>query len=158
MIVTAEELDALQAMRDQGGARPFFETVRRGVSRLDDVTRELDALKDGMPTGGGHASGSGIGKPTEARALWLVCDAPVMAQRLEDERDRLTYVIGRGLVLVELLRVGLGGTYADAVERHFVDGMRWADVAEAMGYSESHAKRLGGVALDWLDWKTSEGR
>lgn len=154
MIVTAEQLEALQAVRDHGGARLFFASVRRAVSRLDDVLHELDAVADGMPTGSGHASGSGIGKPTEARALWLVCDAPAMAQRLESERDRLQWLIGCGLQLCQLLRDGLGDAYGEAVEGHYIDGGRWADVADSIGCSESHAKRLGGVALDWIDWRT----
>lgn len=156
--MTGAALEALAVMRDYGNARAFFATVAHAVTRLDAVTCELDALAEGMPhSGSGHAPGSGIGKPTEARALWLLCDAPAMAQRLQDERERLRYVIGCGLVLCRYAADGIGATYGDVLERHYIDCEPWASVAEDVGYSVGHAKRLGGVALDWLDWK-SEGR
>ena len=152
----AEELEALQAVRDYGTARRFFAEVRHAVTRLDEVRHELQDVRDMLPTSGsGH--GSGISKPTEARALWLVCEAPAMAQRLEDERERLEAVIGCGLVLCQLLRDGLGDVYGEVVEAHYIDCMAWADVAEGVGYSVPHAKRLGGVALDWVDYQTERG-
>lgn len=154
--MNAEELQALQAVRDYGDTRRFFAEVRHAVGRLDAVRHELADVADMLPTSGsGH--GSGISKPTEARALWLVCEAPAMAQRLEAERERLEAVIGCGLVLCQMVRDGLGDVYAEVMEAHYVDCMPWADVAESVGYSVPHAKRLGGVACDWIDYKT-EGR
>lgn len=143
-------LDALQAVRQSGDARRFFQDVRHSVGRLDEVRAELQDIADMMPqSGAGH--GGGIGKPTETRALWLACDAPLLAQRLEAEQARLERVIGCGLVLCRYLRDGLGETYGEVIEARYVDCEPWQDVAEDAGYSVPHAKRLADVACDWLD-------
>lgn len=152
-MVDATTLDALSTMRGYQDSRAFFAAVTRAAVRLEEIERELKEGPDAMPYGGGGVRGGGIGNPTESRALWLVTEGAAWEQRLVDERERLTYVVGCALVLVEYVRDGLGETYADVLDARYVDEMEWHEVAERVGYSEPHAKRLGYVALDWLDMK-----
>lgn len=152
-MVDATTLDALSTMRSYQDSRAFFAAVTHAAARIEDIERELKEGPDAMPHGGGSVRGGGIGNPTESRALWLVTEGAAWEQRLVDERERLTYVVGCALVLVAYVRDGLGDAYADVLDARYVDDMEWHEVAERVGYSERHAKRVGYVALDWLDMK-----
>lgn len=146
--------DALSGYKS---AAAFFWAVHRDVTALRAVDRDIAAGVDSMPQTGGGGRGSGISKPTENRALFLMTSGAAWLQALQDKRERLIYEIGCGLMVCEFVRDGLGEKYGAILEAKYIDQMIWRDVAERFGYSESHAKRLGGIALDWLDFRTGGG-
>ena len=154
-MVDAATLDALSTMRVYQDSRAFFAAVTHAAARLEDIERELKEGPDSMPHGGGSVRGGGIGNPTESRAIWLVTEGAAWERRLVDERERLTYMVGCALVLVAYVRDGLGEAYADVLDARYVDDAEWHEVAERVGYSERHVKRVGYVALDWLDMKAN---
>ena len=121
-MVDATTLDALSTMRSYQDSRAFFSAVTHAAARLEDIERELKEGPDAMPHGG-SVRGGGIGNPTESRAIWLVTEGAAWEQRLVDERERLTYVVGCALVLVAYVRDGLGEAYADVLDARYVDDL-----------------------------------
>lgn len=151
--------EVIQALAEMSvtGAHEFFRSLPRCIGRMAAVTFQLEEGVDSAPSGGGGGhSGAGISKPTESRALWLLCEAPKLRERLEAEQQQLAHTIGHGLVLCQYLREVLGSEYGEAVERKYIDGLSWPQVADEMDISTSHAKRLGGVAMDWLDMRSDQ--
>lgn len=150
--VDATTADALLTMRGYSNANAFFWAVCKDVTRLRAVDRDIAAGVDSMPTrNGGAGHTSGISKPTENRALFLMTEGERWLSELQDQRNELVYIIGCGLVVCEFLRTRLGGKYGNLLETKYIDQHTWSETAEICGLSTSHAKRLGGVALDWLD-------
>lgn len=154
--MTPEVIEALSAM-GAVGARAFFCALSKTVCRMDSVRYQLEEDFDYLPQGGSGIRGGGIPKPTEARALWLVCDAPELYEKLTEELSQLELEVGYGLVLCQYVRDGLGRKYGDALETKYIDCLSWSQVAAAMCTTTGYAKRLGGIAIDWLDMKSDVG-
>ena len=66
-------------------------------------------------------------------------------------RSALKDEIGRALVVIEGVRRGFKPEWADLIERHYVDGAPWEDVASETGESSKTVKRHAYAALDWVD-------
>lgn len=142
--------DALAALRETGGAVEFMELAARAARRLPAV---LNAVAEGADAFARRTDGvkSGIGDPTAARAIFELTTARAWLESLERERVELEQTIGRALALIESVRESMGDGCADALERHYVDGEPWQDVADDAGVTYRTVMYRRESALVYLD-------
>ena len=60
-------------------------------------------------------------------------------------------MFARAEAVLEALRSLMAPWVADAIQAHFVDGMRWEDVAQLLGYCESHCLHQSARAFELID-------
>lgn len=141
-------MDALGEFSAYPTSRAFFAAVRRAVRELEVVERVI-AGEDEPHHGGGHSGGgrSGTSNPTASAAISEITAQERAAERRPELEDR----IGAGLAAVSAVRRGLGYTYADVLDRYYIDCATWADIADEMDTSRDTAQRRRDIACDWLD-------
>lgn len=147
-------MDALGEFSAYPTSRAFFAAVRRAVRELEVVERVI-AGEDEPHHGGGHSGGgrSGTSNPTASAAISEITAQERAAERRPELEDR----IGAGLAAVSAVRRGLGDTYADVLDRYYIDCATWADIADEMDVSRDTAQRRRDIACDWLD-STARGQ
>ena len=139
--------DVMAELHGYSESRPFFEDVARKVRRLSFLHEVMIYGLDAVQPGQGGGKASGVPDPTAGRALAessVVEAARAEACAIED-------AIGAALALIEGVRRGLGEAYADVLERHYVDGASFSDVADEMGITKMTAINRRDVACDWVD-------
>ena len=122
-------------------AREYFEAVARAVREHRDaeVLLQFGPARSGTAGGGGDPRSGG----------------PVAARFASDELAREVMasteaVVGEALALLEGL-IDLFGPKALAVELHYLDGLRWADVAAELDVGESTARLWCAQVFDFVD-------
>lgn len=131
------------------GARAYFADVRRAARRIEELTREIGALLDGdvpMTASTVTVRGGDQSDPTASaafKAAELLADARA-------ERDACIEMVGEALQVIDGLRRCFSRK-ADVVERYYVDGVEWDEVAEGLGIARRTALTWRDEMMAWLD-------
>ena len=123
-----------------------FTETRARVQRLHSVQLalmfECDDWKPPQVRSKGETS-----DPTAARACYIVDELESKLTSLRQEESELLEYIGLTLRIIDGIRRGLGGKYADVLEARYIDCRKWKDI----DISRSHGRDLINVACDWVD-------
>ena len=127
-----------------------FAETRARVQRLHSVQLalmfECDDWKPPQVRSKGETS-----DPTATRACYYVDELESKLTSLRQEESELLEYIGLTLRIIDGIRHGLGGKYADVLEARYIDCLKWRDVAKQCDISRSRGYELVNVACDWVD-------
>lgn len=131
-------------------ARERFEATRKAIPRLHDVQLaimyECDDWKP--PAVKAHTQ---TADPTASRAIYRVDELSEKLDALRAEERELTQLIGETLAIISAVRDGFGEIYANLLEWHYIDGMKWAQISEDSDIKRSTCYYLRDIAFDWID-------
>ena len=144
-------------MARYASAREFFEAVAAASGEADRIGRELAEMEAGAEsTGGGgfepRVRSTPVPDRMAARVAAMLDRRGALLERrdecraLMDAACRILYGADRRSGLYALV-----GWPADAIWHHYLALRTWEQVADLMGYSPSHVKRMASVALDLAD-------
>lgn len=129
-------------------ARARFDQTRQDVMELDEVLTLIVFHGENWRP---ESVSSGMGNPTESKALALIGFEERSLPYLERRRDELTEHIGRTLKVIQAVHDGFGEIYAILLEHRYIDVWPWSRIHEEYGISRQHGHYLIGVAFDWID-------
>lgn len=131
-------------------ARERFEATRRAIPRLHDVQLaimyECDDWKP--PAIKAHTQ---TADPTASRAIYRVDELSEKLDALRAEERELTQLIGETLAIIEAVRDGFGEIYANLLDWHYIDGMKWAQISKDKEINRTYCYQLVDIAFDWID-------
>lgn len=128
--------------------RQRFEQTRADVLELNEVLALIMYHGDNWKP---ESVSSGMGNPTEAKALALLHFEQSQLAYLVARRDELTLHIGRTLRVIQAVHDGFGEIYAILLEHRYVDVWTWSRIHDEYGISRQRGHYLIGVAFDWID-------
>lgn len=129
-------------------ARRRFEQTRDDILELDEVLALIMYHGDNWKP---ESVSSGMGNPTEAKALSLLYFEEHSLGYLEHRRDELIEHIGRTLRVIQAVHDGFGEIYATLLEHRYIDVWPWSRINEEYGISRQRGHYLINVAFDWID-------
>lgn len=137
----------------QFGARPMFERTAHMMPILQRLEGIVAVGPDGIePRRYDTRRCKGeTGDPTMSAALFKT---EVAARIYADAVARHTELAAWKSDVLQLLGgigAALGGGYAQCLELRYIDGQGWHEVAEGMGCTPRHVRRMVGTACDWVD-------
>jgi len=131
-------------------ARERFEATRKAIPRLHDVQLaimyECDDWKP--PAVKAHTQ---TADPTASRAIYRVDELSEKLDALRAEERELEQLIGETLAIIAAVRDGFGEIYANLLEWHYIDGVKWAQISEDSDIKRSTCYYLRDIAFDWID-------
>ena len=138
-------------------ARDLFEAAREASRDAERIRRQLEAMEQRtLSLGGGgfepRVSSTPTGGTMERRVGALIDMEGRLRERQEDDyalldlASRVLYGDDSGSGLWALV-----GWRADAIYHHYIDDLKWAVVANMLGYSETHVWQQVQVAFDVCD-------
>lgn len=141
-------------------ATDWLEQVRSCASKLDGMHRELSALMQARDEclpwqtkgstlyasmGGSHSD------PTAADAQSRIDGLDEQISAMRAKVDHAETVVGECLRVLDAMRAQLGGLHADVLELYYIDlADTWSEVADEMGLSARHVRRVRDAALGWI--------
>ena len=137
----------------QFGTRSMFVRTAHLMAELHRVESVITAGVDGIEPrryDTRHCKGE-TGDPTMSAALFKAEVAVRIYDNAVTRHKELTDWIGDVLHLLDGIGAALGSGYAECLERHYIDGHDWHEIAEDMGCTPRHARRMAGTACDWVD-------
>lgn len=126
----------------QFDALKYFESVRDAVRDLPAVREHRDSLF-GLSERRGQGCKGGVSDGGMAR----VADRLVRLDKRVDEMERL---IAEATDVIAGVGAAMGDKYATALRAHYLSRMSWREAGLLMGYSRDTARRLGYVAVDYV--------
>lgn len=135
-----------ERMQDTSLTLTRFTETRARVQRLHSVQLALMFECDDWKPPQVRAKGE-TSDPTAARACYFVDELESKLTSLRQEESELLEYIGLTLRIIDGIRHGLGGKYADVLEARYIDCRKWRDI----DISRSHGRDLINVACDWVD-------
>lgn len=147
-------IDEYEAFKSQGDARSFFRSLKRARAKMDYWRLVSEEGLAALSRSGEHVGKSGTtGDPTASAAVNLADhDAGVRADA-KRKMGECELAFRAAATAISSVRDGLGGSYADALQAHYVDGRTEAYCAETYGCSRSTLMNRIAVACDWCDWQ-----
>lgn len=131
-----------------GDTRAFLESVGRAVRRIDVLRAEIAELEEGGdPRCGDRVHSPGISDPTSSAAIGRLGAIDERRSAISDCED----LIGEGLVLVANVRARLGDMHGEVIDRYYIDGQSWEDIAFDLMVSRSTCIRYRDAACEWAD-------
>lgn len=131
-------------------ARERFEATRKAIPRLHDVQLaimyECDDWKP--PAVKAHTQ---TADPTASRAIYRVDELAEKLDALRAEERELTQLIGETLAIISAVRDGFGEIYANLLEWHYIDGMKWVQISKDKEINRTYCYQLVDIAFDWVD-------
>lgn len=134
---------------DSAVIRERFAATARAVRELREVNMLLaNGGQDWRPQG---ARGSELSDPTATTAIY---NAEELAEKLEGLRNRrkvLTAYIAATSAMIDAVRIGLGGKYADVLTQRYIRCRKWSEIRRhGEPVPVSTGKMWVAVAFDWL--------
>ena len=127
--------------------RDLFDRALAARREIRRMRHRLEALKSPtMSAGIPQAVHGGMSDPTASAASALVDEEGEMRQM---ERSCLA-VIDEAREIVRGVLKGLGVSYANVLDDHYIRDLSWDAVAALNGISKSSALRYRDVAFDWI--------
>lgn len=131
-----------------GDARAFLDSVAHAVSRMAVLRAEMEEIQaGGDPRHGPRVHRPGVSDPTAASALRRMDALADKAKQVADCED----LVGECLVLIANVRAHLGDMYAEVIDRFYMDGETWADIAGDLMVDERTARRYRDKVCEWGD-------
>lgn len=127
-------------------SRAYLDKVRTLKKRIDECDQMIEVIRYlAEPKGIDYASQPGSGLNKDAIAD-VVAAMDELTGRWRDERLRLDAELDEALGIIYKLE-GRESTLCALLMYRYVSAMDWADVAEAMNYSEDYCYKLHRAAL-----------
>lgn len=101
----------------------------------------------GDPRCGERVHSPGISDPTSSAAIGRLGAIDERMGTISDCED----LIGEGLVLVANVRARLSDMHGEVLDRYYIDGQSWEDIAFDLLIGESTARRYRDKACEWCD-------
>lgn len=137
-------------MAIESNAKQRFARVKRAVARLHEVQLMImNGCDEWRPPS--VSSRSTLPDPTANAAIRHVDEIDGRLRSLRDEEAELVEFIGEALVIVQAVRDGLGGKYADVLEWRYVDCLTWDYIKAEFDVSRRTVRDRESVAFDWID-------
>ena len=149
-LMFAEEFELFRAEPD---ARTFFRNMQRKRASAEYWRCVVIDGVDALTRTGERVGHAGISDPTGAQAVLRVSTDAQIRERAQTKLDECELYLSAGLIVVEAVRAGLGETYADALDLHYMEGLSERDAAEDMNVSRSTLARWLAIACEWCDWQ-----
>ena len=131
-------------------AKSRFDRVRAAVKRLHDVqVMIMNGCDDWRPPS--VASRRAVSDPTANAAIRHVDVLEGRLRALRAEEAELIDEIGDALVIIQGVRAGLGGKYADVLEWRYIDCITWERIRDTYDVPKRTGLDRMDVAFAWID-------
>ena len=140
-----------------GSARELFEAAREASRDAERIRRQLDAMEQRAEGLGGSGFEPRVRSTSDPDRMGGRVAAMVDRESILRERQEEDYAIIEYANAVLYGKDGRSGLWAlvgwraDAVALHYLNDMKWSEVAQALCYSEPHVWQQAQVALEVAD-------
>ena len=138
-------------------AREFFEAAREASRDAERIKRQLDAMAERAEGLGGSGFEPRVRSTSDPDRMGGRVAAMVDRESILRERQAEDYALIDRANEVLYGRDGrsglwaLAGWRADAIALHYLNDMKWSEVAQALCYSEPHVWQQAQAAIDTCD-------